>query len=241
MKANHAPLRIFLGWDSREQVAYHVLAHSILSRASLPVSITPLNQAVLRAAGVYTREKDARASTEFSITRFLVPYLSNYDGVSVFMDCDMLVRYDIVELLAYALAHPNTSVLVCQHDYTPKAGTKFLGQAQEAYPKKNWSSVMVFQNDHCRALTPELVNCAEPKHLHRFEWTQERHVGSLPLEWNWLIGEYAANPDARNYHWTLGGPWFAEHADVDHADLWFRERDAMLSPSLTPAVAALTA
>ncbi len=230
MSVNHAPLRIFVGWDSREQVAYHVLAHSIIARSSLPVSITPLNQSVLRASGIYTRGRDERASTEFSITRFLVPYLSNYEGVSVFMDCDMLVQHDIVELLAYALAHQSVSVLACQHDYTPKAGTKFLGQSQEAYPKKNWSSLMVFQNANCRALTPELVNGAEPKHLHRFEWAKD--VAALPLEWNWLVGEYAANPHARNYHWTLGGPWFEAHEDVDHADLWFNERDEMLAPSL---------
>lgn len=227
---HNEPFRIFIGWDSRESVAWHVLAHSIMKHASCPVAIMPLDQRALRAAQIYTRERDVKASTEFSITRFLVPYLSNFQGVSVFMDCDMLVQYDITELLAYALSRPDCAVLVCKHDYVPKQTVKFLGQAQEAYPRKNWSSVMVFNNAVCKVLTPELVNAATPKHLHRFEWTKDERIGELPLEWNWLVGEYESRPDARNLHWTNGGPWFPETLHVDCADRWFDALDEVVSP-----------
>lgn len=227
---HNEPLRIFIGWDSRESVAWHVLAASIMRHATIPVDLAPLDQRALRAAGIYKRDVDARASTEFSITRFLVPYLSNYQGTSVFMDCDMLVQYDVTELLAYALAQPDRAVLVAQHDYVPKDTTKFLGQAQAAYPRKNWSSVMVYNNAACKALTPELVNMAEPKHLHRFEWTKDDRIGALPLEWNWLVGEYESKPDARNLHWTNGGPWFPETMCTDCADRWFDALDRMIAP-----------
>jgi hypothetical protein len=219
-------LRIFIGWDSREPVAAAVLAHSILTRASAPVAIIPLTLTSLR--GVYTRERMATESTEFSFTRFLVPYLSRYEGVSVFLDCDMLVRTDVWELMHYVEQQPDKAVLVCQHDYVPKTTTKMDGRIQTVYPRKNWSSLMVFNNARCRMLTRQYVNAATGKQLHQFEWVKHDEIGALPLSWNHLCDEYAPNPHAENYHYTLGGPWMAGHERCDHADLWLAERDAML-------------
>lgn len=229
------PLRIFIGYDSKEPVAYHVLSHSILTRATKPVSITPLRQDTLRASGIYTRERGPTESTEFSLTRFLVPYLSGYWGHSIFMDSDMLCRCDITELIGAFVddmvrrreASPK-ALLCCQHDYTPSETVKFLGNIQTAYPRKNWSSFMYFDNDRCRALTPEYVNTATGLQLHRFQWLHDSQIGPLPLEWNWLLGEYAPNPEAKVLHWTLGGPWFGECQNADSAEEWFAERDAML-------------
>lgn len=235
------PLRVFIGYDSKEPAAYHVLAHSILARATFPVSITPLVQGALRKQGIYTRERGPTESTEFSLTRFLVPYLSHWEGYSVFMDSDMLCRVDIGELWPVILEQlfwgegnypkrarmpfSEKALLCCQHDYTPTEGRKFLGNPQTIYPRKNWSSVMVFANDRCRRLTPAYVNRASGLELHRFQWLKDEEIASLPLEWNWLVGEYQANSAAKILHWTLGGPWFPGYSLGYHAGEWFAERD----------------
>lgn len=211
-------LRIFIGWDSKEPIAFSVLADSIIRRASIPVAITALRLDGLKR--IYTRERGPTESTEFSLTRFLVPYLSNYTGLSLFMDCDMLMQADVADLLLYPLAYPDKAVFVCQHDYTPKDAVKFLGQQQTAYPRKNWSSFMLFDNAKCAALTPNVVNTATGLQLHRFQWIDDAQIGALPLEWNHLVGEYDPKPDASCLHWTLGGPWFPSHANAPHADRW---------------------
>lgn len=211
-------LRIFIGWDSRETIAYSVLADSIVRRASIQVSIAPLRREALKR--IYTRGRGPTESTEFSMTRFLVPYLSGYRGLSLFMDCDMLVQGDIADVLLYALVHPEKAVHVCQHDYTPREGRKFLGQVQTAYPRKNWSSFMLFNNAACTALTPDYVNTATGLNLHRFNWLKDHQIGALPLDFNWLVGEYQPNEQARVLHWTLGGPWFPDYENCEHADLW---------------------
>lgn len=220
------PLRIFIGYDQREAIAYHVLSHSILTRSSVPVMIAPLVQSALREQGIYNRERTPLESTEFSMTRFLVPYLCGYRGNAVFMDCDMLCRVDIAELWDEIL-ESEEAVLCCQHSYTPSANTKFLGNPQTAYPRKNWSSFMVFDCTRCRALTPDYVNTATGLELHRMLWMDNKPIGALPLEWNWLVGEYEKNYNANILHYTLGGPWFAETAHCDHADEWRQEASAL--------------
>jgi hypothetical protein len=220
-------LRIFIGWDSKEPAAAAVLQHSIAVRASGPVCFTPIVRRSL-VGGMYTRERMPTESTEFSFTRFLVPYLSRYEGWSLFMDCDMLCQADIWKLALEAVSQKDKSVLVCQHDYVPKTTTKMQGQVQTAYRRKNWSSLMFFNNAKCRQLTREYVNSASGADLHQFAWVPDEQIGSLPLTWNWLSDEYAPNPDAEMIHYTLGGPWFEGHESCDHADLWLRERDDML-------------
>lgn len=226
-------LRIFIGWDSRESVAYHVLSSSILRRASAPVIIIPLVQTHLRSIGIYTRERSSLESTEFSLTRFLVPYLSQYIGHSVFMDCDMLCLTDINELTKFiggdARTCPKESVLVCQHDYVPKQEIKFLGQHQVAYPKKNWSSLMIFNNEKCRKLTPEYINSVTPSDLHQFVWADM--VGSLPMEWNYLVSEDNQSKDyPKIVHFTNGTPCFSEYNNCEYSDLWWDEFRYVTSP-----------
>ena len=217
-------LDIYIGYDPKEAVAFHVLQHSIMERTSIPVRIIPLVQRTLRDTGAYTRERGPTESTEFSMTRFLCPYMSGYKGISVFMDCDMLCLTDMADVLIETYRSPvDWAVRVCKHDYAPKPGVKFLGNVQTVYPRKNWSSFMVFNNSACRDLTPEYISTASGLDLHRFNWTTDDKIGDLPLEWNWLVGEYAQNDLARIFHYTLGGPYFDEYRDCDHADLWFRE------------------
>lgn len=219
-------IRVFIGYDPREAVAWHVLAHSILARASVPVSITPLKLDALKDEGLMWRERDPLQSTDFAFTRFLVPYLCGYEGHAIFMDCDMLMLDDVAKLLPFITDNLDYAVCVVKHDYAPKTQIKFLGHAQTAYPKKNWSSFILFNNYMCRKLTPQYVNDASGLALHRFQWlSDETLIGELPKRWNFLVGEYDAVPPEQisNLHFTLGGPYFDEYKDCDYADLWFRE------------------
>ena len=221
-------LKVMIGYDPREAVAFHVLAHSILRRASRPVMISPICLPHLKD-WCYRRPYplDEGASTEFAYTRFLTPYLAG-GGTSVFLDCDMLVRSDICELEDIAHQASACDVLVVKHDYTPKTTTKFLKQPQTTYPCKNWSSVMVFNGYRtaCRKLTPAYVNDAKPMDLHQFQWATS--VGELPPAWNHLVGEYKPNPKAKLVHYTLGGPWFGPSQNCEYADAWFEEFEHMV-------------
>jgi hypothetical protein len=223
------PLRFVIGYDPVEATAYHVLTHSILTRASVPVSFLPLARPTLTKT--FTRPRGPMESTDFSISRFLTPYLAGYEGIAVYLDSDMLCRTDVAglwdEVDRISAAGP-WAVAVCPHDYTPTGTTKFLKQPQSVYPRKNWSSLMVFQADRCRALTPEYVNVASGLDLHRFCWISDDQIATLPLEWNWLVGEYDDTPAAKILHFTLGGPWFDETTDCDGAADWFAEYAAMV-------------
>jgi len=218
-------INIFIGYDPRETVAFSVLAHSIHARSSQPVSITPLMLSQL--GGIYTRERHSLQSTDFSFSRFLTPYLSGYSGWSVFMDCDMLVLDDIAKL--WALRDDRYAVQVVKHNHVPKEEIKFLGAKQTKYEKKNWSSVMLFNNAKCRALTPEYVNIATGLELHQFKWLgNDDLIGEIPHRWNHLVGYDAPDPDVSLVHYTIGGPYFEEYRDCEHAEEWRAERERML-------------
>jgi lipopolysaccharide biosynthesis glycosyltransferase len=229
-------INVFIGFDSREAVAYNVLAHSIQARATQPVAITPLMLSQLK--GILTRERHPLQSTDFSFSRFLVPYLADYAGWSIFMDCDMLVLDDIVNL--WNQRDERFAVQVVKHEHIPKESTKFLNQPQSKYEKKNWSSVMLFNNAKCMALTPDYVNRASGLELHQFKWLDSDDlIGELPHRWNHLVGYDERNDDVSLIHYTIGGPYFEEYRDTEHANAWFEERDAMLhADRLSAAVAA---
>ena len=199
-------IRVFIGFDPRETVAYSVLAHSIQAHASEPVGIAPV--ALSQLTPMYARSRDRLQSTDFSFSRFLVPCLSDYAGWSLFMDCDMLMRDDVARL--WTLRDERYAVLVVKHDHKPRETVKFLGAAQTAYARKNWSSVMLFNNAKCRALTPDYVNSASGLQLHQFQWLEsEDLIGALPQRWNHLVGYDAPSEDVSLAHFTIGGPYFA--------------------------------
>tara|TARA_B110000196_G_C21123894_1_gene654725 strand:- start:172 stop:861 length:690 start_codon:yes stop_codon:yes gene_type:complete len=215
------PCNVFIGYDYGEPIAYHILSESIRSHASGPVSITPLS---LNNLPEFKRAKESNQSTDFAFSRFLVPYLSKYKGWSIYMDCDMMFRSDIYDL--YGHATYKYSVMCCKHDYIPKQDVKFRAAKNLTFTKKNWSSVMLFHNSQCTALTPEYVNKASGLELHQFKWLEREHmIGDIPLEWNWLVNEYNYNSDAKNVHWTLGGPWYKDYENQDYADEWFHLYD----------------
>ena len=218
------PIRVFIGYDRQEIVAYHAMCQSIIDRASVPVSFTPLALSMLKP--VFDREINPMQSTEFAFSRFMVPYLSGYEGWSLFTDCDMVLRTDIAEL--WALRDERYAVMCCQHDYTPKEDTKFLGHTQTKYPKKNWSSVLLFNNARCKALTPEYVNTRSGLELHQFKWlASDDEIGALPLRWNHLVDVYPHDDAAALVHYTLGGPYFEAYADCDYAEDWHQAQQRM--------------
>ena len=218
-------INVFIGYDPREAVSYSVLAYSIQARAAQPVSIAPLMLSQLR--GVLTRERHPLQSTDFSFSRFLVPHLSGYAGWSLFMDCDMLMLDDIASL--WQLRDERCAVMAVKHNHVPKETVKFLGEPQSKYEKKNWTSVMLFNNARCRALTPDYVNAASGLELHQFKWLQSDDlIGALPDRWNHLVGYNPPRRDAAVVHYTLGGPYFDDYRNCEYSKEWFAERDAML-------------
>ena len=212
---------IFIGYDSKVKIAYHVLAESILRNSSTPVTISPIYLGNLK--NIYTRKQDPFASTEFSFSRFLVPHLMNYNGWAIFMDSDMVMLSDITEL--WNLRNEKYALQVCKHDYTPNSKNKFLGNNQTIYAKKNWSSLMLMDCSKCKTLTPEYVNTKSGLELHQFKWLDEDLIGSIPLEWNWLAGEYPYKKDVHNIHFTEGGPYFKDYKNTEYANEWFNIYD----------------
>ena len=208
---------IFIGYDSKVKIAYHVLAESILRNSSTPVTISPINLSNLK--NIYTRKQDSLASTEFSFSRFLVPHLMNYNGWAIFMDSDMVMLSDITEL--WNLRNEDYAIQVCKHEYTPSSKNKFLGNNQTIYAKKNWSSLMLMDCSKCKTLTPEYVNTRSGLELHQFKWLDENLIGSIPLEWNWLVGEYPYKKEVHNIHFTEGGPYFKDYKNTEYANEWF--------------------
>jgi hypothetical protein len=219
-------LKLYVGYDSREDIAWQVCRHSIHRHARAEVELHPLVQNSLRELGLYTRPPDQGATTEFSLTRFLTPYVAAHDGWTIFMDCDFLWTVDVHAILGQL--DDTKAVYVVKHDYVPASATKMDGQVQTTYPRKNWSSLMVFNGAHpsVKTLTPEVVNSESPGFLHRFNWVDDADIGELPLTWNFLVGEYEPPAVVPNViHYTNGGPWFPNCQDVDYADLWCAERD----------------
>jgi len=224
-------LQVFVGWDPREDIAWEVCRHSILRRTDPnKVSVTPLVQATLRSQGLYTRELDARAATEFSLTRFLTPYLAGHKGYAIFVDCDFLFLTDVREVLKEV--DPSKAISVVKHDYTPQPGIKMDGSVQYPYPRKNWSSFIVFNCEHpdVQALTPDVVNQSEPSVLHRFSWLKDESIGEIDKGWNYLEGWYGTEyENLKAIHYTLGGPWFDHKKNCDFSHLWINEHDKLMS------------
>ena len=218
-------IRVFIGYEQREAAAFSVLEHSIQRRASQPVAIAAVMLDQLKS--VYKREKNALQSTEFSFSRFLVPWMCDYQGWAVFMDCDQLVLDDIAKL--WALRDERYAVQVVKHNHVPKEEVKFLGAKQTKYEKKNWSSVMLINCARCRALTPEFVNTATGLELHQFKWLEsDALIGEIPSRWNHLVGYDAPRHDAALVHYTIGGPYFSEYQDCEYSREWFAEKAHML-------------
>jgi len=218
-------LNIYCGYDNREPVAYHVFANSILTKSTVPVSFIPLSLNTLN----YT-ETHTDGSNAFIYSRFLVPHLNEHKGWALFADGDMLCQTDIAEL--FSLIDETKAVMVVKHDYKTKHPIKYLGNKNDDYPRKNWSSVILWNCGHekNKILSPQYIEQSTGKHLHRFEWLDDNDIGELPIEWNWLVEEYPHNDKAKLLHYTIGTPCFKAYNLCDHSLEWHVEYLKTIEP-----------
>ena len=209
-------VNIVVGFDQLEAVAYHVFCQSIIDNSSLPIQFLPL---ALNTLSNY-RETHFDGSNKFIYSRFLTPYLMDYSGWAIFADGDMVCQSDIKEL--WDLRDEKMAIMVAKHNYQTKASKKYLGNKNENYPRKNWSSLVLWNCEHPRnrILTPEFIEQSSGSSLHRFSWLDDSLIGEIPIEWNWLVSEYEENYNARLLHYTLGSPCFLEYSNCSTADIW---------------------
>ncbi|QWD68082.1 glycosyltransferase [Polynucleobacter sp. VK25] len=209
-------INLVVGFDQREAVAYHVFCQTIIDRATMPVQFLPLAENTLDKY----REVHTDGSNTFVYSRFLTPYLMNFSGWAIFADGDMVCQADIAEL--WALRDENKAVQVVRHEYKTKAIKKYLGNKNVDYPRKNWSSLILWNCGHPdnSVLTPEFVQSQPGSYLHRFSWLNDDLIGGLDAEWNWLAIEYPDNPNAKLIHYTLGTPCFKDYANESMSDVW---------------------
>jgi len=214
------PLDVYVGYDPRESIAYHVCVNSIIRHASVPVRITPL--ALNNLSSIY-KEPHTDATNQFVYARFLVPYLNGFKGQALFVDGDMIFKDDVAKL--FALLRSDMDVAVCKHDYKTKYPIKYFGNVNADYPRKNWSSVVLWNCGHSahQVLTPEFVADKPGSYLHRFSWVKDERIQALPLEWNWLVDEYDHNDEAKNLHFTIALPAVTAYEDCDHSAEWWEE------------------
>ncbi len=229
------PLDVYIGYDpSASTAAPLVCAASLMNHASIPLRIEYLDLAWLRRIGLYTRTFYEQAgqrydtidgrpfSTEFSFSRFLVPMLQS-DGWALFMDQDFLWRGDIAGILEEL--DPSKAAYCVQHDYRPADSVKMDGQLQQQYPRKNWSSLVLWNCSHPanQRLSVHDVNTRPGEWLHGMRWLADDEIGALPERWNWLDG-HSPEMDAVGVHMTRGTPdmhgWDATAYAGEWLDLW---------------------
>jgi hypothetical protein len=211
------PHRIFIGYDPTQDIAYEVLRYSLEKHASEPIEINAIDASKLTE---FNRPVDPLASTPFTYTRFLVPWLCDYEGIALFMDSDMLALGDVSEL--FHLPMDGLALRVRQHAYNPTETVKMGGKVQTQYPRKNWSSLMLMNCSELQVWTKEAVETQSGAWLHRFEPIPDEKIGDISEEWNVL--DHITGP-AKLLHYTSGGPWLPGCEDADHADLWHQYRE----------------
>jgi len=218
-------VNIVVGFDQREAIAYHVFCQSVIDRSSLPVQFLPLSP---RGISDYV-ETHQDGSNVFIYRRFLTPYLMDYQGWALFADGDMICNSDIANL--WRMRDASKAVMVAKHDYKTKAATKYLGNKNEDYPRKNWSSVILWNCGHPanRVLTPKFVQSQTGAFLHRFHWLKDEDIGEIPKEWNWLAVEYESKEGVDLIHYTLGTPCFKAYRDCDMAARWHEAFEQTIS------------
>ena len=209
-------LKIFVGFDQKEAIAYHTFTQSLIECSSIPLSIAPLAENNLN----FYNEKHTDGTNKFTYSRFLIPYLMGYDGWAIFFDGDMVCLSDLKKLKNFF--NPNYAVSVVKHEYKTKQKTKYFGQKNEDYPRKNWSSVIIWNCSHPKnkILTPSLINSKDGAFLHRFKWLNDVDIGSLPKSWNWLAIEYPEKENLNLIHYTLGTPCFKQYANSSLSEHW---------------------
>lgn len=215
-------LKVYVGFDSTnygQQLAFDVCKRSI-EKFNKNVEVIKLVRKELIDKKLFWRE-DKTGVTEFTYTRFLVPYLNNFEGYALFCDSDFLWTCDIEEVVQ-KYANENHAVSCVKHNYSNcNAKTKMDGRPQEFYPRKNWSSLMLFNCSHSsiKNLTPEAVSTQTPAWLHRMHWAKDEEIGEIDKSYNYLVGYYNDNK-IKALHYTDGGPWHPGYENVEHGSKW---------------------
>lgn len=209
-------MKIFIGYDEQFKDNIDVQIHSILKHTKHKVDIHLLKLTEL--SNILWRKKEENQTTDSAFTRWLVPYLSNYEGWSLYMDSDMLCRSDIQEV--FNLKQDSKHVMVVKTNFYHSQKKKFNDKKQLNYERKNWSSFILFNNKKCDILSLDYVNRAKGLDLHQFKWLNDNQIGDLPKEWNYLVEIDQTKIDAKNVHWTLGGPWFTDKKYVEYSEEW---------------------
>ena len=218
---------LYIGFDDREAIAYHVFCQSVIEHASETIEINPLASNMLNG---FDGQRDG--TNAFIYSRFLIPALRDFGGWAIFCDGDMLCQADIAEL--WNLRDDRYAVMVVKHNYKTKAKLKYIGTSMESpnqdYPGKNQSSVILWNCSHPanRVLTPDRVATESGSWLHRFSWLTPEQIGEIPITWNWLVNEYPPNISAKLLHYTLGVPAIPHYADKDHAQEWSQATQRMM-------------
>jgi len=214
---NEDLIKISIGFDQREAVAYHTFCQSIIQNTTQPVLFLPL---ALNLFDNY-KENHNDGSNSFIYTRFLTPYLFDFQGWAIFADGDMICNADLSML--WNLKDENKAVMCVKHDYKTKAKEKYLGNINQDYPRKNWSSLVIWNCKHPanKILTPDFVMKQSGAFLHRFQWLEDNLIGELDPQWNWLVTEYPDNQSANLLHYTLGTPCFKDYQNSEMAELWY--------------------
>ena len=217
-------INVVVGFDQKEAIAFHTFTQSVIEKSSLPVSFIPL---AINTLYEYTETHNDR-SNDFVYSRFLTPFLNDFKGWALFADGDMICQADIKEL--WDLRDESKALLVVKHNYKTKASQKYLGNINENYPRKNWSSVVLWNCSHPshKILTPDFIAKQTGKYLHRFSWLNDNDIGELPIEWNWLAIEYPVNIKAKLIHFTLGTPCFKDFRETDMAAEWLETKNRLL-------------
>lgn len=218
-------IRLVVGFDQREAIAYHVFVQSVIQNSNNPASFYPLSKNALS----FYNETHSDRSNAFTYSRFLTPFIMNFEGWAIYLDGDMVCQEDIS--LLWKLKDSKKAVQVVKHEYKTKSNKKYLNNVNIDYPKKNWSSVIIWNCAHPKnkALTPDLISTSDGKFLHRFMWLDDEDIGELPVEWNWLAIEYPPNPAAKLIHYTPGTPCFSDYAKSEMSEIWHSAFESTMS------------
>lgn len=225
-------VKVFVGYDSTQREAFDVFCHSLEEHCSINFELFGLVMEEFKAYTDWWRDADPLQSTEFTYLRFAVPWLCNYEGRALFMDCDMLAMGDLAEILK--LPMDDYALRVVKHDHQPTSQVKMGNKVQTSYPRKNWSSMMLMDCSKLTLWSFEACNEWSGKQLHRFEGIPDEQVGELPDGWN-VLDRYDEN--TKLVHYTEGGPWLPGFAHHQYGDVWFEAREKMrskASPQLDP-------
>jgi len=210
-------MKIYIGHDSRFPQATRVCRKSIEDYREHEIKY--LDKKSLTRVGVYGREDISGESTEFSFTRFYVPMLCHYKGIAMFCDNDFLWKCDPTEMIKYL---GDKTIAVVKHKDMDIKQTKMSGVVNKSYPRKNWSSLIIYNCSKLRHLTKAYLDSSQASDLHELRWVDDNEIAEIPKSYNHLVGYYKKHNRIKALHYTLGGPWFDDYKNGEFSEEWWK-------------------